>query len=90
MRYILVVGRVPKVNNFCACCQSTLDHGYLRELDTRIKYCGVDCYEFHCEASTSVMGNINADVAKALCVLPRPTRIAGVTPLRATLLLSPP
>lgn len=62
MRYVIVNGRVPRVNNHCALCASTLEASYLRELSTRIKYCGVGCYTEHVLSALQAIGGPHGQV----------------------------
>lgn len=59
MRYILVTDRTPRTNRYCALCCCSLD-GYLRELSTRIKYCGLGCYTEHCMSAFLALGEHDA------------------------------
>jgi hypothetical protein len=61
MRYVLVNERVPKVNSYCALCLCQLDNGYVRELSTRIKYCGIGCYTEHCMSALLTFGGHDHD-----------------------------
>ncbi len=57
MRFVWVSDRVPKgLPRFCAyCCGKIGEAGYLRELGTRIIYCGSTCYTDHCNLAISYM-----------------------------------
>lgn len=90
MRYILVNERVPKTNRFCALCCGALTGHYLRELDTRIKYCGVGCYTEHCMSSLTACGGIHGEFAETMRLLPGASRSLGGSPLGTPLLLPPP
>jgi hypothetical protein len=39
MRYIVVNGRTPAPNAFCALCTEKIGETYCREIDTRLLYC---------------------------------------------------
>jgi hypothetical protein len=39
MRYILVNGRMPAPDAFCALCTEKIGETYCREIDTRLLYC---------------------------------------------------
>lgn len=68
MRYVVVNSRKPKVNNHCALCTATLEQSYLRELSTRIKYCGLGCYEEH--VLSAIMAN-GGPYAEKMLLLPK-------------------
>lgn len=45
MKFVLVNGRMPFRQNFCAlCCETIGKEGYLRDIRTRLCYCGAECY----------------------------------------------
>ena len=45
MRFVLVNGRMPFRQSFCAlCCEPIGKVGYLRDIRTRLCYCGGECY----------------------------------------------
>jgi hypothetical protein len=48
MRFILVNGRTPCRQSTCALCSKPIGPNYLREIATRLPYCGADCYADHC------------------------------------------
>jgi hypothetical protein len=48
MRYILVNGRTPRSQSFCALCCKRIGLSYLREIETRLSYCDDKCYAEHC------------------------------------------
>lgn len=87
MRYILVNERVPKVNRFCALCCSAIVDTYLRELSTRIKYCGLGCYTEHCMATLQALGGVHAEKTDVRVLRGEP-RAPGL-PLRGAVLLLP-
>jgi hypothetical protein len=51
MKFFLVNGRTPRPESFCALCCKPIGQGYLREIATRLSYCGRECYAGHCEVS---------------------------------------
>jgi hypothetical protein len=51
MKFVLVNGRTPRPESFCALCCKPIGQGYLREIATRLSYCGPECYAGHCEVS---------------------------------------
>lgn len=86
MRYVLVNERVPKTNRYCALCTARLDDGYLREIDTRIKYCGVACYTEHCNSAMLIMGGIHGEVTQEMRLLSGPSRASREPLVEVTLL----
>jgi hypothetical protein len=47
MRYIVVNGRTPAPNAFCALCTEKIGETYCREIDTRLLYCCESHYTGH-------------------------------------------
>jgi hypothetical protein len=50
MRFLLVNGRSPCRQSFCAMCNRPIGASYLREVGTHLIYCDHDCYADHCES----------------------------------------
>jgi hypothetical protein len=44
---VLVNGRTPQPQSFCALCCESIGESYLRELATRLSYCDRRCYLGH-------------------------------------------
>jgi hypothetical protein len=44
MRFILVNGRIPRLQSFCAVCCEPIGASYLREIATQLPYCDRKCY----------------------------------------------
>jgi hypothetical protein len=44
MKFVLVNGRTPRPQSFCALCCEPVGESYLRELTTRLFYCDHECY----------------------------------------------
>jgi hypothetical protein len=44
MKFVLVNGRTPRPQSFCALCCKPIAESYLRELTTRLSYCDDKCY----------------------------------------------
>jgi hypothetical protein len=45
VRFVLVNGRMPFRQDFCAHCREPISEGgYLRDVRTRRCYCGAECY----------------------------------------------
>jgi hypothetical protein len=49
MKFVLVNGRIPRPQSFCALCCEPIGESYLREIATRLSYCGHKCYFNHCK-----------------------------------------
>jgi hypothetical protein len=47
MKFILVNGRTPRPESFCALCCESIGESYLRDLGTRHFYCDRACYLGH-------------------------------------------
>jgi hypothetical protein len=50
MKFVLVNGRTPRPQSFCASCCEPIGESYLRELATRLSYCDHKCYASHRKA----------------------------------------
>jgi hypothetical protein len=44
MKFVLVNGRTPRPQSFCALCCEAIGASYLREIATRLSYCDHGCY----------------------------------------------
>jgi hypothetical protein len=44
MKFVLVNGRTPRPQTFCALCCEPIAGSYLREIATRLSYCDHKCY----------------------------------------------
>jgi hypothetical protein len=44
MKFVLVNGRTPRPQSFCALCCEPIGETYLREIATRLSYCDHQCY----------------------------------------------
>lgn len=44
MQYVLVNNMAPRKPSACAACSRPLDRGYLHDLSTSKRYCGIECY----------------------------------------------
>ena len=55
MKFVLVNGRTPRPESFCALCCEAIGESYLRELATRLSYCSYQCYRGHCQLSMSAL-----------------------------------
>jgi hypothetical protein len=43
-RFVLVNDRVPRTDGHCALCDTTIEKGYVRDSQTRLIYCGTQCF----------------------------------------------
>jgi len=50
MRFIVVNGRTPTPSSFCTQCCAPIRGSYLRDIATRLAYCGHRCYLDHFRA----------------------------------------
>jgi hypothetical protein len=44
MKYVLVNNRAPRRPSICTECSRPLERGYLHDLSTSKRYCGIECY----------------------------------------------
>ena len=44
LKFVLVNNRAPRNPSVCAECARPLERGYLHELSTSQRYCGIECY----------------------------------------------
>jgi hypothetical protein len=44
MKFVLVNGRTPNPQTFCALCCDSIGESYVRELATGLSYCDHNCY----------------------------------------------
>jgi hypothetical protein len=49
MKFVLVKGRTPRTQSFCARCCESIGESYLREIATQRAYCNHKCYVDHCK-----------------------------------------
>jgi hypothetical protein len=49
MKFVVVNGRTPRPQSFCALCCKPIGESYLRELTTRLSYCDHKCYAGRCK-----------------------------------------
>ena len=57
MKFVLVNGRTPRPQSFCALCCEAIGESYLRELTTRLSYCDHKCYVDRCKAPVLTLPN---------------------------------
>ena len=53
MKFVLVNGRTPRPQSFCALCCEPISDSYLREIATRLSYCDHRCYVGHSKVAVS-------------------------------------
>ena len=51
IKFVLVNGRTPRPQSFCALCCEAIGVSYLRELTTRLSYCDRKCYAGSCKVA---------------------------------------
>jgi hypothetical protein len=49
MKFVLVNGRTPRTQSFCALCCESIGESYLRDIAARLAYCNHKCYVDHCK-----------------------------------------
>jgi hypothetical protein len=57
MNFVLVNGRTPRPQSFCALCCASIGENYLREIATRLSYCDHKCYVGHCKVAVPALQN---------------------------------
>ena len=55
MKFVLVNGRTPRPQSFCAFFCELIGESYLRELTTRLSYCDPECYAGNCKAAAPAL-----------------------------------
>jgi len=55
--FLIVNGRTPSPQSFCAFCCEPIGTSYLREVATRLSYCDCQCYAEHCNAVDQARDN---------------------------------
>ena len=55
MKFVVVNGRTPRPQSFCALCCKSIGGSYLRELTTRLSYCDDICYAGKCEVAAPML-----------------------------------
>jgi hypothetical protein len=82
MRFVLVNGRTPCRQSFCARCREPIGAGYLREIGTQLCYCDHDCFADHGDDQARSNGFASATGAKWLAA-------GGLLPNAGPVLLRP-
>ncbi|MEH2482388.1 hypothetical protein V1282_005745 [Nitrobacteraceae bacterium AZCC 2146] len=44
MKFVLVNDMAPRRTSICTACSRPLEQGYLHDLSTSRRYCGIECY----------------------------------------------
>jgi hypothetical protein len=44
MKFVLVNDMAPRRTSICTACSRPLEQGYLNDLSTSMRYCGIECY----------------------------------------------
>jgi hypothetical protein len=57
MQFVLVNRRSLRPQSFCTLCCELIQEGYVREIATRLSYCGHWCYFDHCLSAALVFEN---------------------------------
>jgi hypothetical protein len=57
VKFVLVSGRTPRPQSSCALCCEPIGDSYLREIATRLSYCGHKCYVDHCKVPVRALQN---------------------------------
>jgi len=60
MLFILVNDRLLRPQRFCTFCCEPVQYGYVREITTRLSYCGFKCYVDHCYDAVTELENARA------------------------------
>jgi hypothetical protein len=55
MKFVLVNGRIPRPQSFCALCCEPIGESYLRDIATRLSYCEHKCYVDHCKVAVPAL-----------------------------------
>jgi hypothetical protein len=55
MKFVLVNGRTPRPESFCALCCNAIGESYVRDLTTRLSYCDHECYLGHGKVGFAVL-----------------------------------
>jgi hypothetical protein len=83
IKFVLVNGRTPRPQSFCALCCEAIGESCLRELTTRLSYCDHQCYAGNCKVATLALKSMQGphDNHRRFEVPgtngPRPSRVVG-------------
>jgi hypothetical protein len=56
-KFVLVNGRVPRADAYCALCCAKIERGYVRDPQTRLIYCDPHCFTGHEKMAMAVIVN---------------------------------
>jgi hypothetical protein len=73
MNFILVNGRTPRAQFFCALCGESIRESYLREIGTQLCYCDHVCYADHCRSAVMALVK-GARTSLVAAVVPLPSQ----------------
>ena len=57
VKFVLVNGRRPRPESFCALCCKPIGDSYLRDIATRLSYCDHKCYVGHRKGAVPALLN---------------------------------
>ena len=57
VKFVVVNGRTPVRQIFCAQCWDPIGSSYLRDIMTRFCYCDIDCYARHSGGAALLLEN---------------------------------
>jgi hypothetical protein len=74
MNFILVNGRTPRAQFFCALCGQSIRDSYLREIGTQLRYCDHVCYTDHCQSAVmALVKGARTSLVAAIAPSPSPS-----------------
>jgi hypothetical protein len=73
MKFVLVNNMAPRNPSLCAECSRPLERGYLHDLSTSKRYCGIECYPQWMVESGFVGSIAPADPFGLAFAWPKPT-----------------
>jgi hypothetical protein len=73
IRFVLVNNMVPRRPTVCTGCSRPLERGYLHDLSTSQRYCGVECYPQWMAVSGFVVSIVPATPFELAAAWPRLT-----------------
>ena len=57
IRFVLVNNRAPRTDQHCALCDGLIEKGYVRDSQTRLIYCDMQCFAGWPHEATPVVKN---------------------------------
>jgi hypothetical protein len=61
MKFVVVNGRTPRPQSFCALCCKSIGESYVRELTTRLSYCDDNCYADNCKVAAALANGFGVE-----------------------------